>query len=203
MATEDPQYVRLASRLTSGTQVDLNTGWSISGMDVKPFPKENSEAARFVRSRMNRSILEPATEQQYNFVQEANEAVGMVDEARRVANAAGTLSKALGLKSPTQGIQEAQVRAEATKARRALEAAHRGEEVDADRERRAALIAQNRASTGAPVSEDVEEDDEPNGGALVDLTNAELRSRLENLGLETGGNKPVLIARLEAAGEGA
>lgn len=195
--SSDPQYVRLASRVSNGTQVDLNTGWSISGMDVKPFPSDNTAAAAFVRSRMQRNILEPASAAEYEDVQEGRELISQADEARRAASATRTLARALGLPQGTTGIQEAQIR-EAAKATRASLEAARGddgpESVQANRDRRLKLIEERNSGSNA-ADDNQDEDALPDD--LSTLTAAELRTELEARNADTNGNKSDLVSRLE------
>lgn len=65
MAT-DPQYVRLSTQLQEGIVCDVQgSGWSIAGYDVKKFP-EKKEEQRFVRSKLNAQMLEPASKAEYD-----------------------------------------------------------------------------------------------------------------------------------------
>jgi len=68
MATNDPGYVRLANRLTGGmiADVDGGSGWSIAGLDVRKFPKDNSQAARFVRQNLVAGKLENASKAEWD-----------------------------------------------------------------------------------------------------------------------------------------
>lgn len=69
----DPSYVRLANRLTRGIVADIgNSGWSISGFDVKPFPKDDEAAARFVRRELRDGKLEPASKAEHEEVTETH-----------------------------------------------------------------------------------------------------------------------------------
>lgn len=63
----DPQYVRLVDRMARSTQVDLNSGWSIAGLDVKEFP-EDELAQDYVRSAIRRGTLEPCGQSEYDAV---------------------------------------------------------------------------------------------------------------------------------------
>lgn len=61
----NPSYVRLSDRMVHGLVVDMESGWSISGFDVKEFP-EDREQARFVKQRLNSGVLERASEAEYD-----------------------------------------------------------------------------------------------------------------------------------------
>lgn len=62
----NPDFVRLADHMVHGLVVDMDgTGWSLSGYDVQPFP-EDSQAARFVRQKINAGIIEPASQAEYD-----------------------------------------------------------------------------------------------------------------------------------------
>lgn len=63
----DPQFVRLVDRMARSTQVDLNSGWSIAGLDVKEFP-EDELAQDYVRSAIRRGTLEPCGQSEYDAV---------------------------------------------------------------------------------------------------------------------------------------
>lgn len=60
---KDPKYVRLVEHLNTSVIADIQggSGWSISGNEVKEFPKRPPEAQRFVRQRLVQGILEPAS----------------------------------------------------------------------------------------------------------------------------------------------
>lgn len=64
----DPGFVRLANRLTGGmiADVDGGSGWSIAGLDVRKFPKDNKQAARFVRQNLVAGKLEPASRAEWD-----------------------------------------------------------------------------------------------------------------------------------------
>ena len=87
MPNDDPQYVRLANRLSRGILADVEgSGWSISGLDVKPFP-EGTNAARFVRHALRDGKLEPASRAEHEEVQ---------SEAKKVADTTHQEAKVMG-----------------------------------------------------------------------------------------------------------
>lgn len=65
----DPQYVRLVDRMARSTQVDLNSGWSIAGLDVRPFPEDDEPAAqKYVREAIRRGTIEGCSQAEYEEV---------------------------------------------------------------------------------------------------------------------------------------
>lgn len=103
----DPKYVRLSERMATSTIADIAGGsqWSISGMDVKEFPKDNDAAKRFVRNRLTAGVLEPAGKAEFDEVQSTNKRMAEVaSSAQQTAPAAPVAST---------GIQEAQVQQQA------------------------------------------------------------------------------------------
>ena len=78
MPNDDPQYVRLANRLSRGILADVvGSGWSISGLDVKKFPT-GTNAARFVRHALRDGKLEPAGKAEFEEVQSEVDALNDV-----------------------------------------------------------------------------------------------------------------------------
>lgn len=67
----NPKFVRLADHLNLTCQVDLESGWGVSGRDVRQFP-EDSSAANFVRSGLMRGIFEEAGQAEWDEVHEAD-----------------------------------------------------------------------------------------------------------------------------------
>lgn len=70
-----PKYVRLTPRLSRNVICDVQgSGWSISGLDVKPFPEGDTEkdkaAKKFVRRQIQAGNLEPCSKAEYDDVQE-------------------------------------------------------------------------------------------------------------------------------------
>ena len=70
----NPKFVRLVDRLTSGMYADLDSGWSISGYDVKSFPEDDNQG-RVVRAAIHAGILEAASQAEHDEIREADEAV--------------------------------------------------------------------------------------------------------------------------------
>jgi hypothetical protein len=66
--SDDPKYVRLATRLQDGIVADVNgSGWSIAGLDVRKFPDDKDRAAqRFVRACLNNGKLEPSSKAEWD-----------------------------------------------------------------------------------------------------------------------------------------
>jgi hypothetical protein len=218
----DPKYVRLTARLARGIVTDLNTGFTISGLDVQPFPnpKERPLAARFVRDRLNRGVLEPASKAEYEEVQELREELQSNFNSR---------IKAMAQMAPVAGLagislhQESQIRTLAGELADRLEQrrlrSDSEDSYEADRERRKELISRGKAQDDEDDSEETEEEDlteSPVEGAddaeddsddsdeddeeeedYSQWSVADLRSELESRELPTGGNKPDLVQRLQ------
>jgi hypothetical protein len=72
----DPRYVKLADHLTGGIVCDLESGWSVSGLDVVEFPDWDDAAAAFVRSKLKAGALDEADEAEFQAIADADEAVG-------------------------------------------------------------------------------------------------------------------------------
>lgn len=106
MARTDPKYVRLAEHMANRIVADIEggSGWSISGMQVKTFPDEETEptACRYVRSQLVAGLLEPAGKAEYDEVLAGNRAM---EEA---AGRGGSNGPSQGEES-AGGLQEAQV----------------------------------------------------------------------------------------------
>lgn len=84
----DPKFVRLASRLTRGCCADVNgSGWSIAGLDVKPFPETNNARgkaqAKFVRKMLGQGYLEPASRAEYEDILEARASLPLGDALKQ------------------------------------------------------------------------------------------------------------------------
>lgn len=119
MASDNPKYVRLASRLSRGMQADVQgSGWSIAGLDVRGFP-EDFQAARYVRGLLNSGVLEPASKSEWDEVHDSE----LEEEVLR--------------QNPDflvqQGVQEARIQMAASKASARVAAARDlDEEAQAD-----------------------------------------------------------------------
>lgn len=62
-----PEYVRLADHARYGCQVDIETGWGISGNDVRRVP-ESPEVQAYVAAQIRKSIFQEATADEWNVV---------------------------------------------------------------------------------------------------------------------------------------
>lgn len=67
----DPKYVALANHLKSSVQVDIDSGWGISGRDVRKFP-DDTGAADFVRTGLQRGIFEECSKAEWDEVHEVD-----------------------------------------------------------------------------------------------------------------------------------
>lgn len=69
-----PAYVRLADRLCLGMQVDIESGWGISGFDVRHFPdeEENPVAHAWAKRQLQLGNLEEAGKAEWDEVHEAD-----------------------------------------------------------------------------------------------------------------------------------
>jgi len=76
---QDPKYVRLSDRMSGQHVTDIagGSGWSISGGDVKPFPKREAQQ-RFVRQRLAANVLEPSSKAEFDEVQRNNAKIAQV-----------------------------------------------------------------------------------------------------------------------------
>jgi hypothetical protein len=65
-----PKYVRLPDELYLGIVADINSGWKISGLEVKETPSdENDPAFKFVRTALRAGRIEPASREEFEFLQ--------------------------------------------------------------------------------------------------------------------------------------
>lgn len=73
MAT--PTYVRLAKRLERGIVADLDSGWSIAGLDVRKTPdkSENGSAFKFVKKALADGRLEGASKAEWEEVHDTED----------------------------------------------------------------------------------------------------------------------------------
>lgn len=67
----DPKFVALANHLKGVCQVDIDSGWGISGRDVRAFP-EDPGAQTYVRSGLQRGIFEEAGQAEWDEVHEVD-----------------------------------------------------------------------------------------------------------------------------------
>ncbi len=86
----DPKFVRLTPRLSRSCIADVQvSGWSISGLDVKPFPEGDSarqkEAAKFVRRQLGAGHLEPCSRAEWEEVQEMSELISQSEATHQEA----------------------------------------------------------------------------------------------------------------------
>ena len=99
MPKNDPSYVRLTERLSGSVLLDVNSGWSISGLDVQGFP-EDKGAANFVRTKVRAGALEEASKAEFDEVESSKKSATSTEEAG--------------------GFQEGRLQADAEKARKKL-----------------------------------------------------------------------------------
>jgi len=66
-----PKYVRLNDRLSQQVVADLDSGWSIAGLDVKEVPSMEGAPAhvRIIKRYVQQGILEPAGRAEFDEVQ--------------------------------------------------------------------------------------------------------------------------------------
>lgn len=137
----DTKFVRLAIHLARGGRYDLNSGWGISGLDVKemPDPDDEPNAYKYVRGELAAGRLEGASRAEY-------------DEAHP------DIAKDLGYRTGTEAdpsarpYQEREVQRAAAKVLRKVKARREAQsEVDAfevDTARREATIKAQQAQEG-------------------------------------------------------
>lgn len=66
MPKNQPGFVRLNEVLApQGSLSDVDSGWSIGGYDVQPYPEDEAEAT-FVRSRLRAGVLEVASQAEFD-----------------------------------------------------------------------------------------------------------------------------------------
>jgi hypothetical protein len=74
MPTQDPSYVRLVDRMARSTQVDISSGWSIAGLDVREFPGDDRPLAQsYVRDAIRRGTIEGCSKAEYEEVHGTND----------------------------------------------------------------------------------------------------------------------------------
>lgn len=127
---DDPQYVRLATRLSRGMVCDVKgSGWSISGLDVRKFP-EGNVAARFVRAKVNAGVLEPASKAEW-------------EEAHDTALEDEVLAQNPDYREKASAVQEGRVQRVARDAQDRL-AAGRDADLDAEEEELREAVKEDR-----------------------------------------------------------
>lgn len=127
---DDPKYVRLATRLSKGMVCDVQgSGWSISGLDVRQFPKD-TVAARFVRAKLNAGVLEHASKSEW-------------DEAHDSSLEEEVLSQNPDYKEKASAVQEGRVQRAAREATAKL-AERQSADADAEEEELRELEAEDR-----------------------------------------------------------
>lgn len=108
MSNNDPSYVRLATRLQNGIVCDVeSSGWSIAGLDVKPFP-EDKQAARYVRAQLNAGKLEHASKAEW-------------EDAHDDSVEQEVLRQRPDYREKASGVQEGQIQQVAREARARIE----------------------------------------------------------------------------------
>lgn len=135
----DPKFVRLADHLSRGMRADINSGFSIAGLDVVPMPdkEDNPEAYAYVKREISAGRLESASQAEYDEVHpDVYAALGVEVKREAVVQVAPP--------------QETAIQAEALKAGRAIRASRQAQSdedgFDADQERREALLEQQQAA---------------------------------------------------------
>lgn len=107
----DPKFIRLADRLTNGIVADLNTGFSIAGLDVQEFPEEADQAS-YVRGQMHAGVIEAASAEEYKIIRGT-------DEPMRAATEDNP--------TPTSNWQENRIQQAAKETRRKLDSSRQAD----------------------------------------------------------------------------
>jgi hypothetical protein len=167
-----PSYVRLAPRLTKGMVADLESGWTIGGLDVRRTPEKQKApgAYKFVRKALADGRLEAASQAEWEEVHDTEEIEGEALVGRPRAT--------------TLNSQEAHVQRAAAEGRQRIEASRRA------------------ASSDSEDSDDSSDDDDEDDDGLDELSKAQLVDRARSLGLDTNGNKETLKERLRSFANG-
>jgi hypothetical protein len=178
----DPKYVRLVDRMARSTQVDLVSGWSISGLDVKEFP-EDSRAQAYIRDAIRRGTIEACSRSEYDEVNDGDhDFLAQANVSVKPLEVEGT-------------FQEAHVAGLAENRRHEIEAARglssTGSSYGDEKLRRKALLAaQKRLDSGETLAED---DDEAAGVVDPDeaaAENAKVAEEQEAAEAKAAGRKP-------------
>jgi len=175
----DPKYVRLRTGLNG--RYDLNSGWGISGLDVKEMPDKEvrPRAYAFVKGELNAGRLEGASKAEFDETQ-------------------------VELVSPEDGLYQERAIQERAQAQHAKIMARRAgrtetDAASADEARRKAILKQQKASAkGKAVAEDDDEGDDYDA-----MGKAALVAAANERGLDSSGSADALRDRLRAADEDA
>jgi hypothetical protein len=170
---KDPSYVRLAAHRAQTVLADVRggTGWSISGIDVKPFPTNPNEAD-FVRSYVRSGSLEPCSRAEYEEIQDLNDEEFDSEHDRSVAAAEFGEAVAASRAAP-EPVEPAPVKE---------------------------LPNSGSSASGLPPAPPAEEASDEGGDEIDSLGVKELRTRLKAADQPTSGNKKELQERLRSLG---
>lgn len=146
MAFKDPTHVQLCTRLTRSLIVDMQSHWSLAGLDVKEFPSDSyPQAQDYVRTQLARGVLEGTDQAAFDSIDRLD-----LDHLKNSGVQVNPVQ--------VQGTyQEAQVIAHAEAARHQIEAERFGDasnmSYQEDTIRREAILAQQRHidGIGTPV----------------------------------------------------
>lgn len=165
---EEVQYVRLPERLVSGNVTDLESGWGISGLDVKAVPdqEDEPEAWQFVIDKIRAGIIEEASAEEHDMVRSIHRAVEAV--------AKNSLPTEFGGPAKPSPWNEAAIENVAKKHRRKLMAAR---------------VANVFASEPEPATEESQNYNK--------MHKSQLQQLCRDRDLDDGGSKEDLITRLE------
>lgn len=154
-------YVRLSTRLSSGIVADLDSGWSIAGLDVRKAPDKETDprAAKFVKKALGDGRLEPASKVEWD---EVHDNEGVEREALEGRKRAGVVN-----------MQEAHIQREAEASRKRIAEARNGGEGSGKKKKskKAKAAARKRAAadeadtdTDTEDDDDIDSDDDDTGG---------------------------------------
>lgn len=112
----DPSFVKMAAPWQGRIVADVRgSGWSLSGLAVAPFPKNDRQAARYVRAMLQAARLVPASAEQYDACLEVKEVAAQV---------------AAGASNGPTGHQEAILQAKTRELRAKLQEFYDGGDLD-------------------------------------------------------------------------
>lgn len=148
------QYVRLANRLSDRIVADLDSGWSIAGLDVRKAPDKETDprAAKFVKKALADGRLEPASKAEWD---EVHDNEGVEREALDQRPRAGVVNS-----------QEAHIQREAEKKRKAIAEGRNGDGSGKKKKSKKAKAAARKraqadeADTGTDDGDDNDGDDD-------------------------------------------